>query len=107
MLVASKGVGVLYRHLEALGAFTVGSLEFNRFRSDMGDIEAPKVLGFLFGLGRVVIGRLSTGEYELRSPSGRVASISNLVIHMAAKPGETRMYRGTRIKRWEEQFPKN
>jgi hypothetical protein len=104
ILRAAKTDGVLFRHLEAFGLVSIGSMNFVRFRSEGAEVARTVLTGIGHSQNRAVIGPSAPGEYLVWVPGGRSAKVSNLLMHQVARPGETKLYMGTRIKRWEEQF---
>jgi hypothetical protein len=62
------------------------------------------ILDKLYADGRSVVSAMQGGEYAVRLPGGRIGKVSNIVLHATAKLGQSRMFRGTRIKYWERQF---
>lgn len=102
VLRTARGLNVLFRRLEVLDTVTVGTLTFVRMRADL--LNPYPVLDQIYTDGRGVIGSMTGGEYAVRMPGRPVGKVSNLFMHAAAKLGQTRMYRGTKIKRWEAQF---
>jgi hypothetical protein len=101
VMMASKTAQVLFRRLESLDTMSVGTSTFIRFRADLGTPRA--VFGALLAGGRGVI-ECQGKTYVVKLPGGRSGPMNTLTMHAEPKPGNQRMYRGTKIKSWEDQF---
>ncbi len=97
-----KILGILFRRLEVIDTIKIGPTEYIRVRSDL--LNPFPILEALLSKGRNVVRCSSEGGYELHRPGGRVGKVSTMMMHSTAKPGQTRMYYGPKIKRWEAQF---
>lgn len=102
VLHAAKALGLLFRRLEVLDTLTVGVTAFVRMRADL--VNPFPVLDKVYAEGRGVISVMKGGDYAVRLFGGRIGKVPNLFMHAAPKVGQARMYRGTKIKRWETQF---
>jgi hypothetical protein len=101
-MTTAKDQGILFRRLEVLDTMTVGGTAFVRMRTEMS--TPTTILDKLYSGGRSVINSIQGGEYVARLPGGRTGKVAHLVIHAVPKLGQTKMYRGTKIKHWERQF---
>jgi hypothetical protein len=102
VLHTAKSLGLLFRRLEVLDTVTVGTSSFVRMRADL--VNPFPVLDKVYADGRGVISSMAGGDYAVRLFGGRIGKVPNLFMHSAPKVGQARMYRGTKIKRWETQF---
>lgn len=102
ILQTARDESILFRRLEVLDTASIGSTTFVRVRSDL--INPFPILDKLHSSGRAVISSTANGEYAVRFSGGRTGKVSNLLMHAEARLGQSRMYRGTKIKRWEAQF---
>lgn len=102
VLHAAKSLGLLFRRLEVLDRVSIGSNNFVRMRADL--VNPFPVLDKLYSDGRGVLSSMAGGEYAVRIPGRQGGKVSNLWMHSTPKVGQARMYRGTKIKRWETQF---
>lgn len=101
VMSAAKDMGVLFRRLEMLDTISVGTFSYARMRTDI--VNPVKILNHLRSVQHATIA-YEEGDYVLTFPDGRVGRVPNLVMHAIPKLGQSRMYRGTRIKHWERQF---
>ncbi len=101
ILQASKKLGRLFRRLEVIGTHSIGVTPFLRFRADPVDI-AKILQGVQDDRGIITLG---SGGYKVRLPDGRTGSVSTLAMHAPVTVGRQRMFKGTKIKGWENQFP--
>lgn len=99
---AAKEANILFRRLEQLDTINIGTSSFVRMRTDL--LNPYLVLDRLYNDKRAVVSSMQGGEYVARLPGGRMGKVTNLVMHATAKLGQTRMFRGTKIKHWERQF---
>lgn len=102
ILRAARDIKVLFRRLEILDTITIGTNRYARVRTDLASPNA--VLDRLL-LQRSVVAPVSGSSYLVRFPDGRTGKLTSFVMHVAPRPGQSRIYRGPKIKRWEEQFP--
>ena len=91
----------LFRRLEVLDTMTLGMSAYVRMRTD--DPNPVPILDRLYDAGRGVI-HVAAGEYMVRIPGGRFGKVPSLTMIGSAKPGQARLYRGTKIKLWMRQF---
>lgn len=98
----AKGLGVFLRRLEVLDTLTVGGTSFVRMRTEI--LTPSSVLDKLYGDGRSIISSGQDGQYAARLPGGRIGKVAHLTMHAVPKLGQTKMYRGTKMKHWERQF---
>ncbi len=90
-----------FRRLEVLDSFAMGSNTFLRCRADQ------EVLGVLLEVllaGRGVIVRRQNA-YIAKFTDGRTGTVDSMRMHAAFLDGHRRLYKGTKIKGWETQFP--
>jgi hypothetical protein len=102
VFTAAKDANTQFRQLDVLDTVTIGVTQFARMRSDV--LNPFPFLERLLSAGRGVINHTVGGAYQLRMPGGREGKISNIMMHASAKLGQTRTFRGTKIKHWERQF---
>lgn len=103
-LRSAAAVGITFRQLDFLDTFTVGTMEFARFRADL--INAWPVLDRLFEEGRSVIGPGGTDTkphaFLARLTTGKTGTVSFNTMTAAARA--PRSFRGTALDHWERQF---
>lgn len=98
---AGKAVGVWFRRLESIGLIDMAARKFVRFRIDLDD---PKpVLRHVLDQGFGVI-YLSNGNYRVYLPP-RVGFV-NVSTMMGTPESNVRLYKGPKIKGWEDAFAK-
>lgn len=102
VLKAAKEIDLLFRRLEVLDTLSVGGASVVRMRADI--LNPYPLIDRIHAAGRAVISAGTGGEYIVRFPGGRTGRYPTTTMHAVAKLGQARMYRGTRIKRWECQF---
>lgn len=102
VLSTAKGLGILFRSLEVLDTISLGTHLYARMRADLESalqiverLEKQSPRGVVFE---------NQGQYVVRMPNGRSGKVPYITMHAIAKLGQTRAYRGTKIKRWEQQF---
>jgi hypothetical protein len=100
VLNEAQKLGVLFRKLQVLDVASVGGSMFVRFRSDVDD--AHKVVCGL--LERAIITQGVDGGYYANYPSGRTGKYPTSAMCVGPKVGFGRMFVGTRIRRWRQQF---
>lgn len=98
----AKGLNVFFRRLEVLDTLTVGGTSFVRMRTEV--VTPYGIMDKLYDAGRSVIYSTQGGEYVAKLPGGRTGKVAHLVMHAVPKLGQTKMYRGTKMKHWAEQF---
>lgn len=101
VLTTAKGLGILFRRLEAMDVIEIGSTKFMRFRTDL--TPALPLADALFESGRGVIALSVGGGYRMRTKTkeGTIPSTTLLAVPRAAG---VKTFRGTKIKLWERQF---
>jgi hypothetical protein len=102
VMKAAKAADILFRRLEVLDIVTIGTTRFVRMRSEI--VNPFPILDRLYHEGRGVISSKHGGEYVALLVGGREGKVSNILMHASPKLGQSRMFRGTRIKHWERQF---
>ncbi len=102
VLNAAKDASILFRRLEVLDIITIGAARFVRMRTEI--VNPFPIFDRLYSEGRGVISSKHGGEYVALLVGGREGKVSNLLMHASPKLGQSRMFRGTRIKHWERQF---
>ncbi len=102
ILQTAKARGLRFTGLEYMGRDSFGNAEYYRFRTDLGDIST--ILDRLQTAGRGVVSS-KLGGFVLKMPGGRHGLVSSS--RMYALPRQGRLYRGTAMKLWEEQFAAN
>src|SRR4051812_47712913 len=100
-LDTSKAVRALLRRVEVLDTISVGVSSFIRLRTDL---DNPSVILERLRETRGVI-QCEARTYTVKLPGGRTGPMSTLTMHAEPKPGNQRLYKGTKIKGWEDQFP--
>lgn len=91
-----------FQGLEYLSTDAIGTTPYARFRTDLAD--ATVLLDRLLEAGRGVVRRQS-GTFMLKTPDGRHGIVPGERMFSVARNG--RVYRGTAMKLWEEQFAAN
>lgn len=91
-----------FQGLEYLSTEAIGTTPYARFRTDLAD--ADSLLDKLMETGRGVVRRQS-GTFMLKTPDGRHGIVPGERMFSVARNG--RVYRGTSMKLWEEQFAAN
>lgn len=101
----SKEVGHLFRRIEALDTFQIGSTTFLRMRSDMTE-DVAVMTKIREVTGRAVVVRVN-GKYEAQFPpnlyGGKIHPVSMVEMHSIPR-GTNTLYRGPKIKHWGLQF---
>ena len=103
LLKTAASEGVLFRQLDALGTFTIGRYTFVRMRADT--LKLPRVLKRLWREDRRSSVVAGPGGYLVTLPDGRTGKVPATTLHTLPPMGQTQQFKGTKIKRWELQFP--
>ncbi len=99
ILLAAHDQKLYFRRLESLDVMEVGVVKFQRFRTDLINID--NLLEGLFKAGRGVIRSVLGNGFEVRVGT-RQGQVASAPMHMA--PRDLKVFRGTKIKYWEQQF---
>jgi hypothetical protein len=100
ILKTAEESGLRFVGLECLSTESFGMATFFRFRTDLPDVST--IIDSLWDRGRGVIQNKARGGFMLRTSNGRSGSVSGT--RMYGAPRQNRVYRGTAMKFWEEQF---
>jgi hypothetical protein len=103
VLRTAKTANVLFKRLESMGHFQIGSTELVRFRTDASNISP--VLIALRAQGRAIVEAQESG-YLLRK-NGRQGAVPPYRMLAVSCPDGQAVYLGTANEFWEEQFVGN
>lgn len=103
LLHAATQEGVLFRHVDMLGTFTIGRHLFVRLRVDT--LKLTKVLRRLWREDRRSTVSAGSSGFMVTLPDGRMGKVPASTIHMLPPMGQQQQFTGNKIKRWELQFP--
>jgi hypothetical protein len=101
VLYTADKMKLSFRKLQTLDILSVGALHYVRMRTDLP--EQGALIDRFLREGRAVISQMS-GIYLARFPDGRIGRVPASSIQIAARMGQDKLYKGTKIKRWEQQF---
>ena len=102
LMKVANDLGILFRRLEVLDTMTIGGTAFVRMRTEM--LAPFTILDKLYAGGRSVINSGQGGQYAARFPSGRAGNVAHMVMHAIPRLGQTKLYKGTKVKHGERQF---
>jgi len=103
ILTTAKTAQLSFAGLEFMGPDSFGTTIYFRFRTDLGDINP--LIERLGACGRGVIYNKPGAGFMLKTPDGRHGFVPGT--RMYSTPRQPRVYRGTSMKLWEEQFAPN
>ncbi len=98
----ARSMGILFRRIERLDTFTLGTRSFLRLRSDLSRSKEV-LLALATAEGRGVVYPTADSKFET-FVAGRTVPFSAAIMHLVPR-GSVQMFRGPKVKNWTRQFP--
>jgi len=101
ILTVAQGMGIFFRRLELIDTLDLASCKFVKVRTDL--VDPAQLIEALFASGRGYVVREGV-KFVVNLVSGRTGNVPTFTMLSPGRPGATKMFFGTQIEKWSEQF---